>query len=53
VVEGKNLKNVEGFTKQDPYVKLILDGQIAKSKTHNDAGKNPTWNQNLALYLII
>jgi Ca2+-dependent lipid-binding protein len=51
-VEGKALKSMEMFTKQDPYLKLILDNQSIKTKTHKNGGKNPTWNQTVILNLL-
>jgi hypothetical protein len=52
VVEGKNIKNKEMFSKQDPYVKLMMDMETVVSKTHHNGGKNPTWNQTLFLNII-
>lgn len=51
-VEGKGLKDKEIFSKQDPYLKLILDGAQVRTKTHHNGGKNPTWNQTVHLYSI-
>ncbi|KAF9918172.1 hypothetical protein BX616_010044, partial [Lobosporangium transversale] len=49
------LKDVEAFGKQDPYLRLSLDLDNAKSfqKTfvHKNAGKNPVWNQSFTLPL--
>jgi hypothetical protein len=52
VVEGKGLRSRETFGKQDPYVKLMMDMEQVRSKTHENGGKNPTWNQNLFLNII-
>jgi Ca2+-dependent lipid-binding protein len=52
VVEGKGLKDKETFGKQDPYVKLSIDSQVVKSKTHQNGGKTPSWNQNLFLNIL-
>jgi hypothetical protein len=52
VVEGKNLRSKETFSKQDPYIKLMMDLETVVSKTHNNGGKNPTWNQTLFLNII-
>jgi hypothetical protein len=52
VVEGKGLKSVSALSKQDPYVKLMMDVEQVRSKVHNNGGKNPTWNQTLCLNVI-
>jgi hypothetical protein len=52
LTEGKNLKSMDFFTKQDPYVKLFLDSQQIRSKTHSGGGKNPVWNQKLYLNVL-
>jgi Ca2+-dependent lipid-binding protein len=49
VIEGKELASQDIFTKQDPYVKFSLGGQLIKSKTHKNGGKTPRWNQNLIM----
>ena len=28
----------------DPYLKVMLGGHMERTKTHNDGGKNPQWN---------
>jgi len=47
--KAKDLKDVESFGKQDPYVKLNFGEEKAKSKVHQDGGKNPSWEQNFSL----
>lgn len=36
-------RDTEVFGKMDPYVKLELGSQRYKTKTHNNAGKHPSW----------
>ena len=30
--------------RMDPYLKVMLGGHTERTKTHNDGGKNPQWN---------
>ncbi|KAG0312903.1 hypothetical protein BGZ97_010706 [Linnemannia gamsii] len=52
---ASNLKDVETFGKQDPYLRFTLDLENPKSfqKTfvHKNAGKNPVWNQSFNIPL--
>ncbi|KAF9898517.1 hypothetical protein BX616_003915, partial [Lobosporangium transversale] len=52
---AQNLKDVETFGKQDPYLQFSLDFNNPKSfqKTfvHKDAGKTATWNQTFTVSL--
>ncbi|KAG0367151.1 C2 domain-containing protein [Gamsiella multidivaricata] len=46
---ASNLKDVETFGKQDPYLRFTLDitdlKSFQKTFVHKNAGKNPVWNQ--------
>eukprot|EP00281_Chroomonas_sp_CCMP1168_P006044 CAMPEP_0206260442 /NCGR_PEP_ID=MMETSP0047_2-20121206/27097_1 /ASSEMBLY_ACC=CAM_ASM_000192 /TAXON_ID=195065 /ORGANISM="Chroomonas mesostigmatica_cf, Strain CCMP1168" /LENGTH=290 /DNA_ID=CAMNT_0053687537 /DNA_START=59 /DNA_END=927 /DNA_ORIENTATION=- len=49
VVEGKNLKDTDFFTKSDPYVLMWImgpnnkKGEKFRTKTHKSGGKTPKW----------
>ncbi|MCO5597581.1 hypothetical protein L7F22_051660 [Adiantum nelumboides] len=45
IIKGHDLKDVEAFGKSDPYVTLAIGGQKRRSKTINDGGKSPVWNE--------
>jgi len=42
---GRNLKNVELFGKQDPYVVLEVGGKKYQTEVAKNGGSNPVWNQ--------
>ena len=39
-------RDVESFSKMDPYVRFQLDKIHQTSKTHKDGGKTPKWDEN-------
>ncbi|GAB4820242.1 hypothetical protein N2152v2_007288 [Parachlorella kessleri] len=45
VMQGVQLKDVEGWGRQDPLVIIEVSGQKMTTKTKTDAGKNPVWNE--------
>lgn len=45
VLGATQLKNVESWGKQDPYVTLELSGQKFTTKVKEDGGKKPVWNE--------
>jgi len=49
-VGAANLKNTETLTKQDPYLLLSVsgDGQVHRSRVHEDGGRNATWGDSFA-----
>ena len=40
---AKLKEDTDFFTKMDPYCKVTVGSQTFKTKTHNNAGKNPQW----------
>ena len=44
VAEAKLTRNVETFGKMDPYTIIKVQGVDFRTKTMDDAGKNPVWN---------
>jgi hypothetical protein len=49
VIEAKDLKSHTTFSTMDPFVKIAINNQpIAKTKTHNNGGKKPQWNQKMS-----
>lgn len=50
VVEARKMPDKEMFSRQDPYVLLRLGhtGQVAKTKTRREGGRNVTWNQSVS-----
>ena len=44
-ISAKLTRDTETFGKMDPYCKVTIKGQVLKTRTHNNAGKNPIWNQ--------
>ena len=42
---------MELFGKQDPYVVISLGASKLRSKTHNNGGKEPVWNQTFSFEL--
>eukprot|EP01023_Acetabularia_acetabulum_P040325 TRINITY_DN3908_c0_g4_i3.p1 TRINITY_DN3908_c0_g4~~TRINITY_DN3908_c0_g4_i3.p1 ORF type:complete len:300 (-),score=48.08 TRINITY_DN3908_c0_g4_i3:354-1253(-) len=45
VLSARDLKETEYFGTQDPYFVLLCGQYKWKSKTDNDGGKKPTWNE--------
>ena len=43
-MSAKLTHDTETFGKMDPYCKVSLGGELKKTKTHQEAGKYPTWN---------
>lgn len=44
------LKDVDLFTKMDPYVVLEYSGkERVRTKTHENGGKTPSWNETLKI----
>ncbi len=39
--------------RMDPYVIVKLGGFVERTKTHNDAGKNPQWSDVMHLLLVV
>ncbi len=44
---AKLFRDTEFFGKMDPYVKCIFGTEQKKTKTHQNAGKNPRWEETL------
>ena len=42
---AKLLKDTDWFGKMDPYCRVTVLKQMQQTKTHNDGGINPKWNQ--------
>ncbi|KNE58026.1 hypothetical protein AMAG_04852 [Allomyces macrogynus ATCC 38327] len=51
-VAGRQLRDVEMFGKQDPYLKLALETQTQKTRAHASGGRNPTWNTTLVFNIF-
>lgn len=51
VVEAKLTRNVEMVGSMDPYVIIKVDGKELRTKTMDDAGKTPVWNQDFDVNL--
>lgn len=49
---AKDLKDVQWVGKQDPYVKLHLAGQTFQTKTCNDGGSNPVFDETFNFNVI-
>lgn len=45
VIEARLTRDTEAFGKMDPYVKIQMREQLFKTKTMQEAGKTPKWNQ--------
>jgi Ca2+-dependent lipid-binding protein len=45
IVEANLTRDTETFGKMDPYVKFMVREQVFRSKTMNNAGKKPKWDQ--------
>ncbi|OQS04887.1 kinase [Thraustotheca clavata] len=45
VLRAKNLLDTQAFGIQDPFCKLSLGGQIARTKVHDKGGCDPRWDQ--------
>ena len=44
-IEGNLIRDTETFGKMDPYLVIEYKGGKFKTKTHNNGGKRPHWNQ--------
>jgi hypothetical protein len=49
IVDAKFLKDIETFSKQDPYIKWKFLGNEMKTSTKDDAGKEATWDEKRVL----
>jgi len=47
-MNAKLTHDTDKFSRMDPYVKAMLGGQTQKSSVHKDAGKNPSWSDQLS-----
>ena len=45
IVEAKLIRDTDTWSKMDPYVVIKLREQVFKTKTKNEAGKTPKWNE--------
>jgi Ca2+-dependent lipid-binding protein len=45
VMQGKLYHDTEKFGKMDPFVLINYIGTIFKTKTKNEGGNNPVWNE--------
>ena len=51
VIEAKLTRNVEMVGNMDPYVIIKVDGKELRTKTMDNAGKTPVWNQDFDINL--
>lgn len=49
VLQGKLLRNTEFFGQMDPFVQVDYRGKTFKTTALQEAGKNPIWNEILAI----
>lgn len=52
VLEAHLTRDVETFGKMDPFIVLTHNKQTQTSKTLNDAGKNPKWNEDFSFVVL-
>jgi len=45
LIEARLTRDTETFSKMDPYCKIRYREQMVKSKTMDNGGKTPKWNQ--------
>jgi hypothetical protein len=45
VNQANELRDMQSIGKQDPYALLKVGGESFKTKTHEDGGRNPKWEQ--------
>ena len=45
VASASNLPNTQLFGRQDPHVELRVGGRVEKSRSCNDGGTRPVWNE--------
>lgn len=45
IVSARNLKDVQTFGRQDPYVKVTVGNRQFKTKVHDNGGTTPYWNE--------
>lgn len=48
---GTFLKDVETFSKMDPFLKVSIGNELQKTDAHLNAGKNPVWKNELSFKL--
>ena len=51
IVQGRLTRDVDTFSKQDPYVNIIYMGTKQKTRVHDNGGKEPVWNQTFTYQL--
>lgn len=55
-IEAKDLRNVDAIGEQDPYVKILIEGECTKttkrSKVAKDQGIAPVWNDLLEFDIV-
>lgn len=45
IVNGKLLRDTEVIGKMDPFIQIIYLGKKYRTKTLQEGGKNPKWNE--------
>ncbi|EFJ43588.1 hypothetical protein VOLCADRAFT_106750 [Volvox carteri f. nagariensis] len=49
---AKDLKDKDWFGKQDPFAVIRVGGQTFRTRTHNNGGKNPVWNETFNINIV-
>lgn len=51
IIEAKLDRNTEALGKMDCYVEVKYKDQVKKTKTHQEGGVNPKWDEKLEISL--
>ena len=46
-INASLIRDTETFTRMDPYCVVVIGNQRQKTRTHNEGGKQPNWNDTL------
>jgi Ca2+-dependent lipid-binding protein len=49
-IEAKLIRDVDLFTKMDPYCQVIIGNQVVKGKVCKSGGKNPHWDDAITIH---
>ncbi|TNV81761.1 hypothetical protein FGO68_gene14942 [Halteria grandinella] len=51
IVRGRLFRDTEIFGQMDPFIRIIHKGNRYQTKVHDEAGKNPEWNETFNINL--
>jgi Ca2+-dependent lipid-binding protein len=49
ILNGSLLRDTEAMGKMDPFIQIVYLGKKYRTKTINEGGKNPKWNETIEI----